>query len=235
MIRSAILVSTLFVGAACYNQKANSTAPESDVLAAQQRASLPVTGTWRATHLYGFTRNDEGKTVPLRAAKSELNKESWRLQFNIDSEGDGYLSGKMFCRLKATKISALGDNLSGSRFLLTANGIVGGIHLLATAIEMGRCTASESGFTETLVPVNRALNFLGQPDPRLDKNLGFAGEGISTTAAEKECRTLRGVRFITINNSAGCVGFRDALANKIRFIVVPAGEVHAVRVDFERD
>lgn len=235
MFRSLILVSTLFATTACYSPRANSTGNDSDVQSAQRSGALPITGTWRATHFYGFTRDDSGSIVPLRATQAELNKESWRLQFKIDSAGDGYLSGKAFCRLKPTKINALRDDLTGSRVLLTANGIVGGIHLLATTIEMGRCMASESGFTETIVPVNRASNFLGQPDPRLDKNLGFAGEGISTSAAEKECRTLRGVRFITVNNSAGCIGFRDSLANKIRFIVVPAGEVHAVRVDFERD
>jgi hypothetical protein len=215
--------------------KANSTGSDSDLQALQQRSALPITGTWKATHFYGFTQNEQGQTVPLRASKAELNKESWRLRFNLDANGDGYLAGKVFCKPKALKIQGLRDDLTGSRVLLTANGIVGGIHLLATTIEMGRCMASESGFTESLIPVNRSSNFLGQADPRLDKNLGFAGEGMSSTAAERECLTLRGVRFVTINNSSACVGFRDAQANKIRFIAVPAGEVHAVRVDFERD
>ena len=99
---------------------------------------------------------------------------------------------------------------------------------------MGRCVNSENGFIETIVPVARSNNFFGQSSPYLNKNLGFLGEGTSSTAAENECKRLRGVRFVKINGSSACVGFKDALAKQIRVITTPTSSVYAVRVDFER-
>ena len=145
------------------------------------------------------------------------------------------IAGKIFCRAKAGLLHGVGNSLIGSRVLLTANGIVGGIHLISSTIDIAQCVASENGFVDAMTPVSQSSNFVGQPDPRLAKNLGFAGEGVSSTAAENECKKLLGLRFIYVNKSSACVGFRDGSANRIRFITVPPGAIYSVRVDFERD
>jgi hypothetical protein len=230
------LIYTLATFAAlsgCYPELSSQS--DSTFQAAEAKQSLPITGTWRATQFSGFTLDDNGHAKPLRAGKSQLNPESWRLKFDLDSQGDGLISGKIFCRTKAGLLHGVHDNLVGSRVLLTANGIVGGIHLIASAIDIAQCMASENGFIEAMTPVSRSSNFVGQPDPRLAKNIGFAGEGVSSTAAENECKKLLGLRFINVNKSSACVGFRDGSANRIRFIAVPPGAIYAVRVDFERD
>lgn len=212
-----------------------SSQSDSTFQAAEAKQALPVIGTWRATQFSGFTLDDRGNAKPLRAEKPQLNPESWRLKFDLDSRGNGLIAGKIFCRAKAGLLRGMPSSLVGSRVLLTANGIVGGIHLIASAIDIAQCMASENGFIDTMIPVSQASNFIGQPDPRLAKNVGFAGEGVSSTSAENECKKLRGIRFINVNNSSACVGFSDGSANRVRFITVPPGAIYAVRVDFERD
>lgn len=212
-----------------------SSQSDSTFQAAEAKQALPMTGTWRATQFSGFTLDDRGNAKPLRAGKPQLNPESWRLKFDLDSRGNGLIAGKIFCRAKAGLLLGVPNSLVGSRVLLTANGIVGGIHLIASAIDIAQCMASENGFIDTMIPVSQASNFIGQPDPRLAKNVGFAGEGVSSTSAENECKKLRGIRFINVNNSSACVGFSDGSANRVRFITVPPGAIYAVRVDFERD
>ncbi len=230
------LIYTLATFAAlsgCYPELSSQS--DSTFQAAEAKQALPITGTWRATQFSGFTLDDNGHAKPLRAGASQLNPESWRLKFDIDSRGNGLIAGKIFCRAKAGLLHGVGNSMIGSRALLTANGIVGGIHLIASAIDIAQCMASENGFIDVMTPASQSSNFVGQPDPRLAKNLGFAGEGVSSTAAENECKKLLGLRFINVNKSSACVGFRDGSANRIRFITVPPGAIYSVRVDFERD
>jgi len=54
------------------------------------------------------------------------------------------------------------------------------------------------------------------------------------TAADSECRKLRGWRYINIATAETCIGFRDPLANKIRLIVIKQGEIHPIRIDMDR-
>lgn len=207
---------------------------DAEPLAVGQKEALPITGSWVTTQLWGFKKDSFGNLVRLNVTKAKLDKNSWKVEFDLNSEGNGVILGRVLCSKVGNKIEGIDSNLSGSRVLMTANGIVGGIHLIASFVEIGRCMVSDDGFIDTVVPVSRASYFFGQPHARIDRNLGFVGEATSSTAADNECRRLRGVRYINMNRSTSCIGFRDAKANQIRFIGVPLGAVHAIRVDFER-
>ena len=211
------------------------TGRSADVQSTNGKSALPISGKWTATGLWGFTQDENGRVSKIYASREKLTHDSWKVEFNLNSEGDGYLFGRSLCKTEAQKIEGSGKNLSGNRLLLTSNGVLGGLYLLSTVVEMGRCVSSKDGFMEAIMPVSRASHFFGQPVARIDRNLGFVGEGVSSSAADQECHSLRGVRFVSMNKSVSCVGFRDSKANQLRFIVVPAGTIYAVRIDFERD
>lgn len=97
------------------------------------------------------------------------------------------------------------------------------------------CATSANATMGSFVIVSPAKTFFGQPDPHVAKNLGVFGEAENINAVENECRRLRGARFVSVAKASACVGFTDASANNIRFLIVPAGEIYALRVNMKRD
>ena len=207
---------------------------ESDVSAIGSGAPLPVSGLWQGVALFGFKEDSNGKTVPVHVGRAELSADAWKVNFTIDPLGNGHMQGQIVCRTESKKLVGAVGSVTGSGALLLADGFLGGLILFAELATLARCAHSKNGYIETVILLNRSSDFFGKPRQTLDKNIGFAGQTPSLYAAEKECRMLRGVRFVSIQNSSACVGFSDPYAKKLRFIIIPAGKIRAVKVDFEK-
>jgi len=212
----------------------NNASNDSELSAALTSGPLPVTEVWQGVSLYGYKEETNGQVVPVQAGKSELAEDAWRVNFKLVQLGNGTMRGLLLCRADPRKLAGSKHSLAGGGALVLANGLFGGISLIAELATMSRCAQSKNGYIETIIPLNRASNFFGHPRQTLDKNIGFAGQVPSLYAAEKECRMLQGVRFVSIQNSSACVGFSDPYAKKLRFIIIPAGKIRAVKADFEK-
>jgi hypothetical protein len=100
-------------------------------------------------------------------------------------------------------------------------------------VDLLSCASSKNGTYKDLIQTTPERNLFGQPV--LAKNLGVFGEQTSGQAVENECRKLRGARFINVGGSSACVGYTDGSASKLKFLIIPNGEIYAIRVNMTRD
>jgi hypothetical protein len=229
-----IQMSVLFtLFAACHPMILTST--DSDTQAARTvQLPLPISGIWKATEVWGSQTNDAGERVPLHAKSDKLNSDTWRVLMDIDPKGGGLIRGLVACRGPGEATTTP----SRVRPQTELNALFGALNLISLILRTKtevECAASSAGAIGRIIPVTPAINFFGQPEPRVSKNLGVFGEAANVNAVENECRSLRGVRFVSIDRASACVGFSDSSANNIRFLIIPAGEIYAVRVNMKRD
>lgn len=225
----SVIAASMFFLAACQPAGKDSA---SETLATTS-APLPITGVWHATDVWGFEES-KGVRRAVRASANELKNGLWNVKIEIDSKGSGLLQGLVNCS-GAANIAATPNRVYSSSVLNTIFGLLSLPELLKSTIDGVECAKSPSGAISSFVSVRPSNDFLGRRSHSLSKNLGVFGEGKSSHAADSECRKLRGVRFVNISNSSACVGFTDSKANKIRFLIVPDGEIYATRINMTRD
>ncbi|NBW80446.1 hypothetical protein EBR21_01710 [bacterium] len=195
---------------------------------------LPISGFWKATEAWGSQINDSGERIPLHVTANKLNAGSWRVMIDIDSQGSGLIRGLVACRGPGEATSTP-NRVRPQTEVNALYGVISMVSLILKTKTEIECASSPSGAISGIVAVTPSTNFFGQPDPNVSKNLGVFGEASNVNAVENECRRLRGVRFVSIDRAAACVGFADPSANNIRFLIIPAGEIFAVRVNMKRD
>ncbi|MEY4064315.1 MAG: hypothetical protein RIR26_523 [Pseudomonadota bacterium] len=207
---------------------------EGDVQSAQSLpAPLPVRGSFRAVEIWGFTEDDRGAKKPLHAEARELEEDVWTTHFSLDSGGSGVIEGMQKCTGLSVSNSTP-NSLRPQKVLNIIFGAIGAVGLVSRAADDLQCVSSENGLLKNMVPSIPMRNFFGTEFRGFSKNLGFVGEEKSMTAADNECRKLRGWRYVNIAGAETCIGFRDALANKIRLIVIRPGDIHPIRIDLDR-
>lgn len=215
---------------ACIPKKSQT---ESDVLASSSAQALPIVGTFQATELFTFYE-EAGQRKAVHAKEEELKKGLWRVRIDLDSQGNGLIQGLLKCR------GPVGTNsrpatIRDEQPLNALFGLLGLTFLINRTVQEVSCAGSPEGAVASLLPVARTRTFFGTDVEGVAKNLGVFGEGKSMKAVDDECRRLRGHRFVTIKDSTACVGYTDASAKNIRFLIVPTGEIYAVRVNMKRD
>lgn len=232
MLGNSLIASLAIIATSCTlpNEKPN----DSDLNGMTSSGPLPISGVWQGVGLLGFKEESSGQVVPIQAGRSDLAGEACRVNLKVDALGNGTMRGMTLCRADPKKLTGSTSILTGGGALLLANGLFGGISLIAEIATMSRCVRSQTGFIETIIPLARATDFFGHARRSLDRNIGYAGMSPSLHAAENDCKSLRGVRFVSIQNSSACVGFSDAYAKRLKFIIIPTGKIRAVRVDFEK-
>lgn len=208
---------------------------DSDAQSGLQKAQKPmhISGTWQATEVWS-SREENGQRKAMFKKSEDLKDALWRVKIDIDADGRGFMKGVVKCTGPAT---AKSDPKKIHSFQII-NAIVG-LLSLPKLIEQTKndidCANAVDGNISSVLGVTPSFNFLGQRQTTLPKNLGVFGEAPSLHFTDKECNSMRGVRFIVVQQASACVGFTDATANKIRFLIIPVGEIHAVRVNLTRD
>jgi len=208
---------------------------DSDVTSTSGRAKpLPIEGTFKATEVWASTEESPGVRKAVHAASDELENGLWRVKLSINSEGTGLIQGLVKCQVPgpATRTP---QRLQSFQVMNALFGLLSLPHLIIQTHNDMQCASKAEGAIQSHLIVNPSRNFFGQAQTSMPKNLGLVGEVKSLHAVDNECAKLRGVRFVTIRDSSACVGFTDSTANKIRFLILPPGEIYAIRVNMVRD
>lgn len=226
---TSITTSLLFL-AACHPVSKDA---ESETLATRAEP-LPITGTWKATGVWGSFEESAGERKAVRANAKDLQSGLWRVKLEIDSQGIGLIQGLVNCR-GPINVTSTPNRIQSTSAMNAIFGLLSLPNLVKRTIDGFDCANSPEGAISSLLPVAPSGNIFGQRQNSLPKNLGVFGEGKNTSAADNECRKLRGVRFVNVKDASACVGFTDSKANNIRFLILPAGEIHVIRVNLTRD
>lgn len=224
------IFASIFVLAACHPVGSKSA---SETLATTS-APLPIIGTWKATDVWGSVEENGGERKAVRANAKDLQSGLWRVKLEIDSQGIGLIQGLVNCR-GPVNVNSTPNRIQSTSVMNAIFGLLSLPNLVKRTIDGFDCAKSPDGAISSMLSVVPSGNLFGQRHTSLAKNLGVFGEGKSLHAADNECRKLRGVRFVNVKDSSACVGFTDAKANNIRFLILPPGEIYAVRVNLTRD
>lgn len=196
-------------------------AQQGDSSVESTRAGLPIVGTWVAELYQGYYYDAPNERTTVRLEGKQLRPELWQLESNVDESGQGYLKTMLECKSGAAKAENVGSGIPAPR----------GIFLFPSGVDIRNCDMGKQ------VETHERLNFYSMREAALPRNLGLDGKLDSLV---KNCSKLRGHRYINYSGlnprlgASGCIGFADAEANKLSLLLVPRGEVHAIRVDFRR-
>jgi hypothetical protein len=226
---TSITTSLLFL-AACHPVSKDA---ESETLATRAEP-LPIIGTWKATDVWGSFEESAGERKAVRASAKDLQNGLWRVKLEIDSQGIGLMQGLVQCT-GPTNVTSTPNRIQQASVMNAIFGLLSLPNLVKRTIDGVDCAKSPNGAISSMLSVVPSGNMFGQRHTSLPKNLGVFGEGKSISAADNECRKMRGVRFVSVKDSSACVGFTDAKANNIRFLILPPGEIYAMRVNLTRD
>jgi hypothetical protein len=227
--------NTLFIFLALTGCYPSSTGNNSEILSgAAKREALPINGTFKATQVWGSSEDGFGVRTAARAKAEDLNMPLWRVRLSLDSEGSGMIQGLVKCSGPApTTVSP--SRIKPHQVLNLMFGALGMAYLIRQTIDDVQCAQSADGAIASLLAVNPSRNFIGNLQESLPKNLGVFGEVKSLQAADTECRKMRGFRYVNVQQSSACVGFTDASANHVRFLILPPAEIFVVSVDLVRE
>ncbi|MEN9809167.1 MAG: hypothetical protein RLZZ488_734 [Pseudomonadota bacterium] len=194
---------------------------------------LQITGTWQATEVWSL-REENGQRKAVHTQANALKDALWRVKIEIDSDGRGFMNGLVKCVGPATAMSGP-KKIHSLQIMNALLGLLSLPKLIDQTKNEIDCAKAADGNIASVLGVSPSVNFIGQKHNTLPKNLGVFGETQSLYSADKECNGMRGVRFVNVQQASACVGFTDASANKIRFLIIPVGEIYAVRVNLKRD
>lgn len=226
-----IFTSLLFLLGACQPKIESS---DLQIASVAQNRPLAISGTWQATEIWAFRTNQLGERTASHEKSDKLKNDFWRTVININSDGEGSLQGIAHCQGPGPA-NSLPNSIRSNQAFNALTGLLSLPDILNSTNDSINCAKSSGRGLATAIPVNHSRDFFGRKLSSLPKNLGVFGEKKSVTAADSECRTLRGVRFINVKDAAACVGFTDGSANQLRFLIVPPGEIFAMRVDMQRE
>lgn len=231
--RTALCAVAMSWVAACHPTSSNSDANVESSSSSNSKP-LPISGVWQATDVWASKQESDGTLKPVRASSEDLKNGLWRVQIDLNSEGSGFMQGLVKCKGPADATSTP-SRVKPYQALNAMFGLMNLVNLIRRTMDEFECANSPNAVLSSLVPVSPSRNFFGQPMDSVAKNLGVVGEEKSLYAVDNECRKLRGMRLVNVQNASACVGFTDATANKIRFLIIPVGEIHAIRVNMKRD
>ncbi|MEY3901448.1 MAG: hypothetical protein RL189_754 [Pseudomonadota bacterium] len=216
--------------AACHPRELDSEA-QSGLQKSQK--PLHIIGTWQATEVWS-SNEENGQRKAVHTQADSLKDALWRVKIEIDADGRGFMKGLVKCTGPVTAMSGP-KKIHSLQVINALFGLLSLPKLLEqTKNEIDCANATDRNITSVL-GVSPSVNFFGQRHTTLPKNLGVFGETQSLHSADKECISMRGVRFVNVQQASACVGFSDSSANKIRFLIIPVGEIYAVRVNLKRD
>jgi hypothetical protein len=203
--------------------------------AAQAVTALRITGDWAVSRWQGQVTTMRGSIaehhrVDLRA---EAGDPRGTMTFDLDADGNG--------RLRASARCQLGDFLppggppaqptGGSAAIV--GGAFGAISLLIDLARLLSCDPSVPVTKE--IQVFRRTDFFGRSEQRLAANVGVYGERAGVTAADAECRQLRGARWLSLSDGGvACIGFADAQARTLKMMLQRPGEIYVQRLLLRR-
>lgn len=216
--------------AACHPRELDSAAQSG---LKKEQKPLQITGTWQATDIWTSTE-ENGQHKVLYKTSDAPRDPLWRVKIEIDADGQGFMKGLVTCTSTPIAMSTPGK-VHSHQAINTIFGLLSLPKLLERSKHGIECANSADGNVTSVLGVSPSVNFFGQKQNTLPKNLGIFGETQSLHSADKECKSMRGVRFINVQQASDCVGFTDASANKIRFLAIPVGEIYALRVNLTRD
>lgn len=216
--------------AACHPQELSSDTQSNPQ---KNQKPLPIQGTWQATEVWSSSE-ESGQRKSVYANLDDLKDGLWRVKIEIDADGHGLIKGLVRCTGPAAPMS-IPRKIHSHQAINAVFGLLNLPKLMEQSKNGIDCVKSADGNLSRVLAVYPSVNFFGQKHNNLAKNLGVFGESQSPQSADKECHSLRGVRFINVQQASACVGFTDSSANKIRFVIIPTGEIYAVRVNMTRN
>lgn len=216
--------------AACHPRELDSEA-QSGVQKTQK--PLQIIGTWQATEVWS-SLEENGQRKAVHTKSDALKDALWRVKIEMDADGLGFMKGLVKCTGPATAMSGP-KKIHSLQIINALFGLLSLPKLIEQTTNEINCAKAADGNITSVLGVSPSFNFFGQRHTTLPKNLGIFGETQNLHSADKECNSLRGVRFVNVQQASACVGFTDATANKIRFLIIPVGEIYAVRVNLKRD
>jgi len=228
MIRFVSLTS-LFVVAATATA-CTSVAEDSDQTAAAISGGNAITGRWElATIKSYYDTGFAGSSVAQRhhVESSTLLGRGPVAEFNLDASGRGTITALETCRISIPgkrDDGQLGD-IHGTPVALGVVGVLLLLEDVATIAESVKCAggAREAG--------TKYAYAVGDSFPA---NLGVHGENKDPRAADAECHSLKGYRYVTLAGANACVGFRDAAGTALEMLVQAPGEIYLSRMTLRK-
>lgn len=193
--------------------------------------ALAITGDWALVSWKGHVTTRQGSIVEDHPVERSFDAQTRNglATFALDSDGNGTIAGKATC---APTIPDRGGIPSGTRASQTVTGLFALVSAVWNIVELFTCTSTQ---VSRSMPVFQRRGFFGGPDPHLNANLGVYGEAREPRAAEEECRTMWGVRWLAFGSGgAACAGFADAEARTLKLLVQRPGEIYVQRLVLRR-
>jgi hypothetical protein len=226
-----IFLAVIVVACACKPQQKNTSAEAASVSVSDSR--IAVRGTFGLMSLDSFKQQENGETIPVGQKFDAMASEN-RAEFELDSSGDGIISGMGQCVLSDFTAKRQASSIVGNSAWDGLKGGVGAVYLLVQIMGMLDCVKHPPGtLYKQSISVRTEYDLLGREVHTLSKNIGFAGG--EKRDATRECKTMRGTRHVFIaERASACIGFEDAEAKKLKIIMVKNGDIYAIRIRMTR-
>ncbi|NBX18764.1 MAG: hypothetical protein EBR09_15530 [Proteobacteria bacterium] len=217
-VSAAISALCFCLGAACAPVKNNST----DSVTSSAEHGIPIVGSWIAESYNGYSYEIGGERKPVFAGVDQLRVSDWQLETRIDSKGTGYLKTKIDCEKPVRSGTGFSSGIPVPRSFT----------VFPDALQLRTCDKGQP------VRHHQTHTLQALQQRSIPRNLGI--HGVEKPVSEL-CSELRGSRYVRQETSflrnagsTGCIGFTDAGAQKMAMIVVPDGELYALRINFKR-
>jgi hypothetical protein len=214
-----LLLSALVAG--CGSEASESEVSEDDLTAG---GALPISGDFYLTSLKG---DSNGNAFQRQFEKDELG-----VTFRISGEGNGTMTASGSCRPPIPN-TPTGAGAPADGFRDTSGMVLAVGNLIATY----RCNGEQEVRT---VYLSRHGEMFGDGQ-RFGNNKGVLGEQAPGpnvfSAGDRECKSLRGVRYINIgfgNRSIACIGYLTAYTNRLVMLLQRHDEITLQRMHLTR-
>jgi hypothetical protein len=184
-------------------------------------AILPIVGTWVAESYNGYSVNGFGDKKFVKLDSNGLRNDDWKIETQIDSNGGGTFKTIVSC----------GKDGGEKKSKPAGIPVPWGLNIFPNAIDFRSCDSGKG------VNSSQSIVFYPTSENSIGHNLGIKN---NPKPLKVQCNELRGKRYVSRKTNAvkggaeGCVGFTNSGASKLALILLPTGEVHALRIDFKR-
>ena len=211
-------IAILVFSAACAHKRQ----PEVENSTQSLSSGLPIVGTWVADSYQGYFFDAMNTRRKVSLSKDQMRTDDWLIETKLDAFGNGVVKTLFECAPTANQNPKEANGIPSPR----------SFNMFPNALHFKQCDNGQK------VNFHQSHMITAVEERVVPRNLGLDG---NVNSLLNECSSLRGLRFITQkldmqfrSGSTGCIGFADASANQLTMLLVPMGEIHAVRLDFRR-
>ncbi len=230
------ILAVVAATAACVPSASSQDAVTADSETKAETSSL--SGNWSIQRLRGFTRVHNDLYL-VDKSNDKLDHKVLDLVVDLNSKGEGTIEGLTRCKDIVTRINFMTSPIQP---VLDVAGVMEGTSLMANTKDASACELLPPGeeYVTSKSQVGPALTAKKEELKELRPNSGLFGANWSSFRADKECKNLSSMKYISVKNAVqggamvGCIGHIKNDEKTLRLILLPSKQRHIILSDYVR-